>query len=354
MRKLECILPWTNLYLIGGTQGIKTCCWQSLRIDEGSTASADAAWNGNAAQRLRQAILSGRIAEICPRSCPVLRSHSATTAHLDELLRYVEATTTDEAAKANLNLIMDDIEAGRTSLRGTPFFLEIYGPHECNLECVMCWERLYEREGIGFNVMSLHGFRRFYGRSKVINYMGGEPLLSSREAILNTLETQPGKSLCLISNGVLLDQFPFDRWLQRFYWISVSLNAAHKHTHEAINKGSDWDLVLSNLRSLLNLRARKCLRYPRISISFVLTPANSAELPEFLELSRELGCGVSVQVARIEGHRAGDMAFRDLDNQQARNVLQSIDATLASNPSYRAALAAPRVALMSMLASNSL
>jgi MoaA/NifB/PqqE/SkfB family radical SAM enzyme len=91
-----------------------------------------------------------------------------------------------------------------------------------------------------------------------------------------------------LTNGTLID----DKWAIKIAahssFIYFSINAATKETHEYINRGSKWELVLDNIRKVGE--ARKSLSSGlKIVGHMTIVPKNVAEVPLFIRGFRELG-----------------------------------------------------------------
>ena len=67
---INCIMPWTSLFLYGGPYGVKTCCWQNYHIDFEQWMSLEDIWNSEKTQRLRLKLLRDDVNDICPPDCP--------------------------------------------------------------------------------------------------------------------------------------------------------------------------------------------------------------------------------------------------------------------------------------------
>jgi short-subunit dehydrogenase/MoaA/NifB/PqqE/SkfB family radical SAM enzyme len=116
---------------------------------------------------------------------------------------------------------------------------------------------------------------------------GGEPLLQPRLADwigeAKSAECKAG----FLTNGVLLTKQTSDRLIRTgIDWIAVSIFGATADTHEAVQKGSSFESVCSNLMTLASLKVGKM---PKIIINFVLTPANVHQVEEIVKLAERLG-----------------------------------------------------------------
>lgn len=91
-----------------------------------------------------------------------------------------------------------------------------------------------------------------------------------------------------MTNGLLFDDYWQNEFIAHGHMVNFSLNSSSKENHEKINFHSDFDKVLSNLKSLVRKRneAKSSLM---IAVSFVILSQNIHELASFIELAENLG-----------------------------------------------------------------
>ena len=185
---------------------------------------------------------------------------------------------------------------------------------------------------MGINPERFSDFKEYLRVSQEISFMGGEPLVTARKQIMEIALSHPDKTLFLNTNGILLDTMDFERFLHKFSTIVISLNSANRRTHEYINKGSDWDRVMSNTKWLLNIKKGRKLNRPNIVINMVILDSNYTEIPDFIELGQELGCDVNFDLCRGIGYRKTDMVI-DLPEGRARDdLLEIVEKIIKRNP----------------------
>ena len=83
-----------------------------------------------------------------------------------------------------------------------------------------------------------------------------------------------------------------DLWIEKIVknssFIYISLNAATKKTHELINKGSNWEVVLENIKKL-NKAKEKFNSGLDIHGHMTLVNENLEEIPLFIKSFKNLG-----------------------------------------------------------------
>jgi radical SAM protein with 4Fe4S-binding SPASM domain len=92
------------------------------------------------------------------------------------------------------------------------------------------------------------------------------------------------------SNGILLDEERqnaiIDTGLDE---LRISLDAASPEGYEIIRNSDKFDRIVQNLRTFLKLQKKRRTATPRLSIWFLGTKENIAELPGLLRLAAEIG-----------------------------------------------------------------
>jgi len=71
--------------------------------------------------------------------------------------------------------------------------------------------------------------------------------------------------------------------------IEVSMDGASKETYEKIKAGCDFNKVMNNLRTLLQLKREMNFPIPEICFHYIITTFNVHEMPQFVELIHSLG-----------------------------------------------------------------
>jgi len=116
----------------------------------------------------------------------------------------------------------------------------------------------------------------------------GEPLLSNNlYGMLDSLDNY-SIGLDLITNGLLLTNDTIIlKILKSLQSINISLDAACKETYSYIRNSRDFDLVIKNLKRFNQLRG-KTKKDVFLCLSFVAMRKNIEELPDFIQLAKDL------------------------------------------------------------------
>lgn len=189
-------------------------------------------------------------------------------------------------------------------------------PDTCNMHCIMCEEhspysplqKARRAEGRPRRLMPIDLIRRVVadaaanGLREIIPSTMGEPLLYEHFEDILDLCSAHGVMLNLTTNGTF-PRLGVRRWAERVVPVTsdikISWNGATKQTQESIMLGSNWEKVLGNVRTFIEVRdAHAAAGGNRCRVTFQLTfmEANVAELPDIVRLAIELG------VDRVKGH----------------------------------------------------
>jgi len=119
---------------------------------------------------------------------------------------------------------------------------------------------------------------------------GGE-ILAMKEAkdFYLWLTNEMRKKANITTNGMLINDEWAEHLMRGSNCVTVSVNAATKETHEAVNCGSDFFKVLDNIKKLIS-RKRSGGAAVDIVFHFTIVPENIHEIVDAIELADDLGC----------------------------------------------------------------
>ncbi len=182
----------------------------------------------------------------------------------------------------------------RRRTHGRPFeALQIEVTTRCVTRCVMCPRVALAGEWPEMD-LSWEGFQRIaaaFDRTQHVHLQGwGEPLLHPRLLDMIAVAKGAGCRVGLTTNGMRLSTGVSTGLLDLdLDLIAVSIAGATRGTHEGIRVGSDFPLILENVRQFLALRRRRGVKWPKVEFSYLMTKSNMAELPAAVELVASLG-----------------------------------------------------------------
>ncbi len=167
----------------------------------------------------------------------------------------------------------------------------------CNLKCIMCRGRNnYTKDNNADKFLTVEDFITVMdgadlNRLKVINFAGSaESLLNPDIVPILTLCRENNIIVELITNGMLLTPEISKILLGFCSEIHISFGGSRKKTFESIRQGSIFEVVCDNIRTLSKLKESNNNQYPHIWLNPILMKSSIQELPEIIELAKELGC----------------------------------------------------------------
>ncbi len=159
---------------------------------------------------------------------------------------------------------------------------------KCNISCIMCRQReryTFDKRTLDYSVLTKNiDFSPF----KNIYLQGGEPLYIDQCLKMMTYLGEIRKKYSLLTNGLLINDTMAEVLARDAKMISISINAATKHTHELINAGSSWERVLGNIQRLKTYR-RMYGTDVSMNGRLTLTIPALAEIPLFIHSFQKLG-----------------------------------------------------------------
>jgi len=177
-------------------------------------------------------------------------------------------------------------------MRSRPHRLHLNVTERCNLRCLHCYWEEYGRNP----EPDLDTIDRILGEFKklcrsyhedgchVLTLGGGEPTVRPDLEEVVALGVKRGFKVRLVTNGVFVDDERARALaLSGVKAVQVSLDGAHKETHERVRGRGTWDRALRGIRSFKRA-------HTLVVLSYVLLPGiNVDEAPAFLDLVRQLG-----------------------------------------------------------------
>ncbi|BAI61022.1 hypothetical protein MCP_0950 [Methanocella paludicola SANAE] len=167
-------------------------------------------------------------------------------------------------------------------------YLHLNFGERCNISCIMCNQRkrvsknpwILDPEVLKKNI-NLKPF------SDIV-IQGGEPLFIKECLEYLSYLGSIGKKYTLLTNGLLINDLIADQLSMDAKIVCISLNAATKNTHEYVNRGSKWDIILDNIKRLKEARSRNNSRV-EIWGRMTITASSLHEIPLYLKIWKTLG-----------------------------------------------------------------
>ena len=212
-----------------------------------------------------------------------------------------------------------------------PSNLYLETTNRCNLRCRGCI--LYDAKREPERDISLQDFYTITDQladlERTTLHGVGEPLLNADlPAMVRHLKKRNVYTL-FNSNGILLDHKRqhelIDSGLDE---LRISLDAASAAGYKKLRSSNEFDRIVRNLRSLRKLQDAQSLTRPQLSLWFLGTKENIAELPQFIKLAVDIGI-YEVYLQRLvyymddEGYGVAreDKSLQDTDDK-SRELIQ--------------------------------
>jgi len=207
-----------------------------------------------------------------------------------------------------------DAEVTReTALRQLPL-VTLYLSERCNSRCITCdyWRHGVADMGLASVRRLLPDLARLHTQVALIS--GGEPLLNPEWHQIAELLRGQGLKLWLLTSGLSLAKHA-RRAAALFEAITVSLDGTDRATYQSIRGLDAFETVCEGIRAAT--RAGR-----PVSVRVTLQRANYRQLPQFVELARELG---ALQVSFLAVDVANPHAFARQDDFTSDLALQPPD-----------------------------
>ena len=207
----------------------------------------------------------------------------------------------------------------------------------CNIKCIMCRGSLnYIDKNDANKYLTANDFKTILNgidldRLKVLNLAGeAEPLLNPD--ILSILDICREKKIIVefITNGMLLTPQISKKILGCSSEIHISFGGSTKKTFESIRQGANFETVCGNIKYLSELKKTNSNRYPDIWLNPILMKRNIHELPDIIELAKEIGCrGVACSHLTVNSNELIDESLF-FHKEECNSYLQKAE-TVANN-----------------------
>jgi MoaA/NifB/PqqE/SkfB family radical SAM enzyme len=228
---------------------------------------------------------------------------SATRRFVEELFSWVEGLVPDDAGRAEaIQRLREKLNGGRPPTNGTvrsssvpsaarstprdpgPKELIVYLTSRCNAKCPFCALTLGKTPTVPDVTPELveRVLARYPSAESACIAGFGEPTVSAELYPVADKLLEKGKTISLITNGVLLRKHVERLAERQWIYINVSLNAAAQEEHaERMHIRDMFETVQ------LGIRKAVAASLP-IGVSFVVGRANVDRVPDYLSLAHEL------------------------------------------------------------------
>ena len=204
-----------------------------------------------------------------------------------DLFKYAGLT---EVQRKNSEENLDEIQTGSLRLNSYPRRLVLELTNACNLKCIMCGR---DEENFIYNFLDL---QYIYKLEHILDYVEevtlfgwGEPTIHPKfKEILAFLNKHPVKKY-FVTNGTTLAKIKEYLFDYKVDIMAVSLDGATAKTNNMIRKNSNFNQIVSDLKSIVLQKKQEKINYPYINFVFTLMKKNLHELPNMVNLAHSIG-----------------------------------------------------------------
>lgn len=172
-------------------------------------------------------------------------------------------------------------------------YIQLGVSSRCFLNCVACPRTCFREHwnSMDMTVETYKNIRRFFPYAENVYLSGwGEPLLNSFFFDMIQDAKTAGCSVGFTTNGALLDNAVMRKIIDlQTDLVSISLAGAKAETHESLRVGSSFEQLISNIRSIVNLKETLRSNKPQILLLFMMTNKSLDELPLSIEFAAKVG-----------------------------------------------------------------
>lgn len=250
-----CPRLWSEVYIDQKGDVFACCHCKPQAVGNIYKEKLEVIYNNRIIQRLRQRSLSGQLG--CFAKCTLLDKKRKASPREKLIISY------------------------RKDLKR----LKILFGELCNINCIMCWQDHKNRECLDYvklvENVDITPFER-------VEIQGGEPLFIPAAKLFFEYAASKRKKVSFLTNGLLVNDEWADKLALYSSFVYFSINAATKKTHELVNRGSRWEVVLRNIQRIHKAREKHGTRV-KVKGHMTVVRENTSEVPLFISRFKQLG-----------------------------------------------------------------
>lgn len=236
-----------------------------------------------------------------------------------------------------------------------PVNLDLNTLNRCNVSCVMCPHAVrFDDQGgrkAPYYRLTLDEYNQVTN-GLVINsahFVGAyaEPLLNKDIFALIAQAHSRGAFTAITSNGLALsDKIAIKLVDAGLDMISISLHGATKNVAEAVMRGSNFEIIVQNIRGLQRIKAERNTAKPEIYFNYVGMKMNIQDFPPFIDLAADLGVRFINLFHLLDGDQVVDKSQNLIHSPEllvehvpaAKKRAQELGVMVFVSPAYEAAI----------------
>jgi radical SAM protein with 4Fe4S-binding SPASM domain len=125
---------------------------------------------------------------------------------------------------------------------------------------------------------------------KIFFNFAGEPLLNKDIFKMVRYASDNGIWTMISTNSTMLHKYKCDEILSSgLDMLTVCVDGADKKTHETYRRGSDFDRIINNIRTLCEAKSEAGKDRPKIELQFIVMKHNEHQMNDIRRLGKQLG-----------------------------------------------------------------
>lgn len=172
-----------------------------------------------------------------------------------------------------------------------PSYVEIEMTTKCNKKCIFCEHTYWNEPSID---LTFENFRKIvdqFPSLKWVNLTGeGDAFLNKEYIKMISYLKEKEVMVYLVDSFDFIDKNTAEQLVNvGVDGIYVSMDAATKETYEKIKVGCNFERVVKNIKTLIEIKKEKGSPIPELCFRYVITTLNYQEAPKYIELVRNFG-----------------------------------------------------------------
>jgi len=176
----------------------------------------------------------------------------------------------------------------RRKVMPLPYYAQIEPTTYCNFDCIICVRKTFNPSILNRH-LTLAEFKIILNQIPSLKYIKlqgiGEPFLNPDLGEILKFGKQRKIIFKTISNGSVLKTNK--HLIQYFDYLTISFDSANKDNFEKIRRGSNFDVILENIKEIVDYKIKNKLK-TKIGINTVVTHLNYQEIPQIIKLALSL------------------------------------------------------------------
>jgi len=211
-------------------------------------------------------------------------------------------------------------------VRPYPDYIEVETTTYCNMNCKMCENTYWDEKP---EHMSLENFKFILDQFPKLKWIGvtgiGQSFLNPDFMKMVKLCKDREIYIEMYDNFRFLD---YKKSKKMVKWgldkIYVSIDAATEETYKKVRPGSDWNIVMKNIKDMDRAKKEKNSYYPELWFHFIVSKDNIDEMEKYLEMINDLNVDVKqIQFSRCL-HKFKEIAdqFVDIPDETKNKIIE--------------------------------